>query len=620
MNLSGTMMNGVVLIVFVGVVMGAESGAPSSSNPIAKATEMLENLKQTVKDEAAANIKTCKEEREFFRSSIQETNHNIDTSNDDIESSTATLGKANADIMTLNSAIASLAQLITQNGEDLKEAKNERKKQRADFMANEKELLESVDMLSSAISVLRKWSNSGDATGFMQVVNAISVVIEATSINADSRSKLASLIQDDENKKDGDDDDDAPFGQPKVQAYENHSKGIVDTLTQMKLDTEKNLNEARMEEMKNQNAHNLVVQSLEDSSADATADKDRKGNEVAAARELKGKSEGDLAEAQAGLKQNQADLKDLEQGKADSADRCKHEAAGAAEELEAINKALEVLNSEDFVAASTARVDETQTVGGVDADAAAAGFLQVRRRVAVNPRFVSLLTDMAHKFHSTSLAEIAIRARGGDFSKVMGMIEGMIAKLKEQLRKETKKHEYCKKNIAETTGKKNGLEADLEAITARVEQGEADIATLKQEVADLSNEITELDSAVAEATKIRNEAAATFGKESVEFQAGIAGLQKAIEILTTYFGNEEKAAGAAHEQHPDTATTIISMLDTTLSDFQNSLAEAEQAEKSAADDYAKSVFRLTKCYVRYQIPCAYASFFNVQFIKHLGQL
>merc|ERR1719253_576038 len=132
--------------------------------------------------------------------------------------------------------------------------------------------------------------------------------------------------------------------------------------------------------------------------------------------------------------------------------------------------------------------------------------------------------------------------------------------------------------------KQEKIQGNLDNLSARLEQANADRGTLKTEISDLSKEITDLNTAVAEATKIRNEEAANFAKAQAEFQTGIAGLEQAIKILSEYFGADNDKG---HEQHTGTATTIISMLSTTNEDFTNGLAEAQQAEQQAQKDFDK---------------------------------
>lgn len=556
----------------------AVSALAQTSNPITKATQMLEDLHKTVAQEQEDATKTHKETMEFCRSTKQELNHNIDNNNDKIESVSATLQKATADISALSADIANLGASIAKASADKAEAKKIEKQRVSDFHAADKELGEAIDMLSRAINVLRKWAKGGDSASLMQVMNAVQTVITASGIDSASKQKLAALIQSDNKDDDGDDDVKA-FGQPDVKAYENHSSAIVDTLANMKVDAEKQKTQATMEHMKSQNAHNLLVQGLDDAIASQTADKDRKTGELQNAKETKGKADGDLAAENDSLKENKNMLATTSQDCEDQANEYASQTAGRKEEMEAITKAIEVLSNPEFVGATDTRH--------------AASFLQVSD---VNKaRVTSLLEGMARRFHSTSLAEIALKSRaavGVDadnvFAKVMGMIEAMINKLKKQAASELKRHEYCVKNIAESTAKREKTQANLDNIGARLEKAESDAATLKQEIADLAQEISDLDAAVAQATKIRNEEAAAFAKSQTEFQTGLEGLDQAIKILTEYFGGAS-ASDQGHEAHQGTASTIISMLQTANEDFTNGLAEAQATEKQAAADHDKFI-------------------------------
>merc|ERR1719345_644736 len=95
---------------------------------------------------------------------------------------------------------------------------------------------------------------------------------------------------------------------------------------------------------------------------------------------------------------------------------------------------------------------------------------------------------------------------------------------------------------------------------------------------------------------MRFDAKAFFSKSKQEMQAGISGLQTAVNTLKEYYANDdsnraEAGAGghaAGRSGHDAGAGRIIEMLQTVESDFSKTLSEMEGAEFSAAREYQET--------------------------------
>merc|ERR1719263_1335198 len=100
---------------------------------------------------------------------------------------------------------------------------------------------------------------------------------------------------------------------------------------------------------------------------------------------------------------------------------------------------------------------------------------------------------------------LALQGKKVDFSKVIKMIDDMVANLKVEQQNDNDKKEYCEMQFDAADDKKKGLErtkSDLETAIAKEKEG---IATLADEIKALEEGIASLDKSVAEATEQRKE-------------------------------------------------------------------------------------------------------------------
>merc|ERR1719498_836078 len=113
------------------------------------------------------------------------------------------------------------------------------------------------------------------------------------------------------------------------------------------------------------------------------------------------------------------------------------------------------------------------------------------------------------------------------FAKIKGMINDMIAKLQKEGEAAAGEKEYCDKETAETTAKKEDNEAAIKKLTVKIDQAAAKSPKLKEEVAVLQKELADLAKSQAEANEIRLEEKTTFEKNEADLKQGIEGLQMA---------------------------------------------------------------------------------------------
>merc|ERR1740127_215175 len=100
---------------------------------------------------------------------------------------------------------------------------------------------------------------------------------------------------------------------------------------------------------------------------------------------------------------------------------------------------------------------------------------------------------------------LALQGKKVDFSKVIKMIDEMVATLKAEQQDDNDKKKYCEMQFDTADDKKKSLERDVSKLEAAIETSKENIATLAGEIKALGDGIAALDKQVAEATEQRKE-------------------------------------------------------------------------------------------------------------------
>jgi len=273
----------------------------------------------------------------------------------------------------------------------------------------------------------------------------MNLVVEAASISTKDKSRLTSLLQSQQENKDGDDTD--TFGAPDPAAYENKSGGILDVLGDLLEKSQGQLAEARKAEAKSKNNYELLKLELTDSIKFENQELEKSKKRKAEAEEVKATSEGELAVTTKELAEDMVRLSDVHHD-------CMTKASDFEIEVQARGEELKVL--------ATAKKIIIEKVGGAFDQTYTSdqeSFLQISSRARTTVRdasgleAVKIVRRLARQQKSAALAQLADRmaavarlgATSGEdpFAKVKGLITEMIEKLLKEAEEEA-----AKKNTA----------------------------------------------------------------------------------------------------------------------------------------------------------------------------
>jgi len=289
-------------------------------SPVQKVIELLDDLKSKVEADLASEEKLMEEYTTWCDETANEKEDSITSSKRTIKDLQATIENAEASIQTLTSTIDELTGKISASEGDLKKANSIRAGEHKDFAAAEKELVDTVDSLSRASSVLKKnlgFLQSGRAAKDLGLMaSGLQKIVEASWVNQHQKAVLQSLIQ----AQSGESDEDLDLQpQASTSAYESKSGGILDTIADMQEKAEESLSSTRQEESNAVHAFQMVKQGLEGETkvmkkqlGEATSGRARTEEEFHGAQE-------ELTSTQKTLKEDEKYLAELNQSCAQKA-------------------------------------------------------------------------------------------------------------------------------------------------------------------------------------------------------------------------------------------------------------------------------------------------------------
>jgi hypothetical protein len=279
------------------------------SNPLGKVFELMSALEAKIVKEGEAEAKAFKEFFEWCDSASQNYNNEIKTAKTLKAKLEAKIGELTSDIDVGESKIEELATAISTNEAELSEATGVRNKEAADFAVSEKELVETVDTLDRAISIISTEMAKNpaalaqiDQTSMSSLVQSLGAVVDAAGFSTSDHQKLVALVQGREADEDG------SAGAPAAATYKSQSGGIVDVLEDLKEKAEGELSDARKAESSAKHNYEMMKQSLEDQMAADTKDMNEEKAAKASAEEEKATAEGDLATTVKELKNGEESL------------------------------------------------------------------------------------------------------------------------------------------------------------------------------------------------------------------------------------------------------------------------------------------------------------------------
>merc|ERR1719456_1978849 len=480
----------------------------------------------------------------------------------------------------LTSEIKALNEEIEKDQDALNKATAIREKELAEFNAEEKDMMQSIQALKNAVTVLSK-HHEMPAESLVSVASLIKHHMQAKAtllqgtISPTQKESITAFLQ-------------QPAG---FQSYAPASGQIFGILKQMKETFESNLSQSQKDELAAQDAYNQLKAAKIAEIDAAKRQVDNKKVELANTDEANAQAKEDLTDTRDALSADQKFMLDLKEKcrmtDAEFAERQK----ARGEEISAVSEAIAILSDDD------AHDLFSKTLSFVQVNAV----LDVQKRA--RRQAVQLLQAEAKKSGNTELAALASMAQLDAFTKVIAAIDEMVADLKTQQADEVKHRDFCTEELNEnekqtmvSTDEKNDLEASIATL-------ESNIDTLTKDIATLNAEVKEAQVQIKRASEDRELENKEFQQTVADQRATQAILTKALDRLKVVYGftqvSQPEPGAAAPPPPPGFseykqnagAGGVLTMIQNVINDaktMENEAIQAEQDSQGAYESFVKN--------------------------------
>merc|ERR1719498_449442 len=548
--------------------------------PIQKVISLMNDMK-------AKGIKEKQDEEVAFTSfkqwcddTTRQRQESIAEAEEKMEQLTADIQKATSHIATLTDEIQALDNQIASWNQDKKAATEVRNKEKADYQTTHTDYSESIDAVGRALNVLKQ-----QAYDRKQGAALLQEVSKHKRVPVTTKQVIASFLAAEQ--------DPMAVTAPQANAYEFQSGGVVDMLEKLadKFADERGALES--EEMDAKHSYEMMIQDLTDEIERADAEKARKTRTKGQREEDKATAQGDLEETTAARDADQKYLDDMVAGCQQKSSDFEARQKLRAEELEALDKAIEIISSDAVSGAGEKPLPQlVQT---------SFSLLRSGSHSMNQDKAAAYLQTQGEALHSRMLTLLAGKVADDPFGKVKKMIKDMIVRLMEEANEETEHKGWCDTELGTNKIQCESKTEQVNSLTAQADQLTADIAKLTQEIADLTAAVAELDAATAKATEIRNAEKAKNAETIADAKAASTAVAQALAVLKEFYakaaeatafvqGWEDDAPGGGSYDKPYTGMGaegggVTGMLEVIASDFARLESDTSSEEEQAASEY-----------------------------------
>jgi len=483
---------------------GVLGGSAAQANPVRKVVQMLQAMQTKISAEGEKEADLfekfmcyCKSGSGDLSKSIGDAETKIPQLSSDLSSSEASLAETKEGLKQ-DQSDRSAAKTATA------EATGMREKENAAFVGAKDEYVANIAAILKAVTALEK----GNAGSFLQTQSA-AVLKQVLSSPAtrdmleEDRQQLLSFLS---------------GGNPFSQGYAPQSGQIVGLLKQLGDDMATSLAESMAAEEKAVYVYGELMKAKTaevNSLTEAIEDKTKKiGDLGVAIVQIK----DDIDDTSGALAEDKAFIKELEQGCDTKAAEWEVRKKTRAAELLALADTIKILNDDDALEL----FKKTLPAPGV-------GLVQMEASQAIQRRHALASIQAARRADrqghpQLDLIMLSLSGRKVSFAKVVTMIDGMVAMLKQEQLDDEHKKEYCELQFDGSDDKKKSLEFTMEKTETGIEKTTNGIEQAVEAIKALTEAIKALDESVATATSQRQ-------AENEEYKALIASDSAAKELL-----------------------------------------------------------------------------------------
>jgi len=497
----------VLLACVLGAAEATAAGTREDKNrPVTKVINLLKDMQEQMEKEQTEDQEVYEKVACWCEMNDKEKSVTIEEAEARITDLTSTIEEKTASSARLNTEIKNLEAEIAKNQAALDKATAIREKQLSEFNAEEKDLLQSVQALKSAITVLSKHHSEEALLEISAMIDMQfkkhKALLEEIITPAQRRAVSLFVQEQDE--------------QPAFkQAYAPQSGEVFGILKQMKETFETNLAASQKEEMQNQAAYEDLKAAKEEEIKAGQAQLDTKTQELADTDQHLSQAKMDLDDTRNSLTADEKFLMNLKETCQQTDAEWEERQKMRQEEMQAVSEALSILASDD------AHDTFTKTFNFVQVKPAASLLQEVNREKASQ-----LLFKTAREVGNPALAAVAQKVRLDAFEKVKMAIDDMVTQLIKEKEDEIKHRDFCTTGFNDNSRAQELKARDIDDLEAEIAQLTSTIAELAKSIGVLQSEITEMQLQLKRAGEDRE-------VENKDFQATVSDQRETQKLLTS---------------------------------------------------------------------------------------
>jgi hypothetical protein len=571
-------MQSLIALFALTAIAGSHANVDAKNRPVSKVITLLKDMVSQLEKEAEEDEEVYETMGCWCETNDKAKTKSIADAEQAISDLTAAIEGLTASSARLNTEIANLEKEVAKNSQALDTATALRTKELAEFNAEEKESLQTISSLKSAVIALSKHheaallqeESSTSAMDFLKVPVMLQHLVQ----------KHADMFTPSQKRAVG------SFVQTATVDMAPASGEIFGILKQMKESFETNLANSQKEEMQSQKDYEDLKAAKESEIAAGQDLIDTKTTELATADEKNAQSKENLADTRETLAADTAFLADLKERCQNMDQEYEERTKTRQLEIQAVSKALAFLSSDE------AHDLFTRTFN----------FVQVRASSKSHKRaqVSKVLSDAAQKFQDPRLSTLAVQARLDAFTKVKKSIQDMVDKLIKEKEDEIKHKDFCVEELNNNERDTEMKERDRADLEAKIEDLAMTIDTLAKEIEVLKADVAELQVQMKRAGEDRE-------KQNKEFQVTVADqratqklLAAALNILKGFYekaallqkkATEKEVAGQApppgFKSYEKNAASggVMGMMQGIIDDAKAMEAEAIRGEEDSQKSY-----------------------------------
>lgn len=567
-----------VLWAFAGLSVRALRDAPEKNRPVATVVSMLKKMNDELEAEAKADDATNAKFECWCNHEIPDAQNDIDANENcanqqqaNVEESTNRASKNEATIKAAEDDKAD-------EEAALQEAKDMRKKAFEEYERLTDDLKKNIGALERAIQVLKKHNRSE----FLQMDQTKPLEDLAMIMRQSYKQQqyIPTLAPSDRKVLD------MFMQQPSTDPYQSQSGAIFGMFTNMldnfNLDLEEYEKKEEEEKASFEKLEKLKKKAIKELKAKIL----RKGEELAQAKKDLAAADAERESCQQLYEDNVARLQESKEACAEQAKTYTDRTKARNEELGAVNKALEFLNSDAAREMFEKAFSFTQLSLTENQQTTANNVASAIEKLAAKTERHAELTILAQKI------------KAGAFVKVIRAIEEMVKEIRATMKADITKRDHCIKSINDMKNKIAELTTTSETLSFEDPPGK--IERLTNRIENLVQKIKEGNEKIDATKQDLNMAAETRKEENAIYQdvvttntASVKVLGKALQILDAVFNKPPTLMQAptklGRREQSSGGKSVLSMIKQIIQDSKDMIEKTVADENTAQATYEELV-------------------------------